>query len=1384
MEAHGFDDDPSLTLESMGAYRLVAPLGKGGMGEVFLAWDERLKRNVAIKRIRADRTSDDSSRGRFRREARAVAKLSHPAIVQVFDVLESDAGDAIVMEYVEGRSLVQAITAGDLDLPTIVRLAGEITAGLGEAHGKGLAHRDLKPENVMLTAGPRARAKILDFGLARALFKDALTNHPEDSLTASGAVVGTAYAMSPEQAYGRPVDHRGDLFALGNLLYMMLTGVAPFRGESFLDTLRKVASWAPEPVSTLRPDVPEALSDLTARLLAKNPLERPQNATLVEAELHKIGRALEDGSPSTARPAAELLPQTARDDAPTFLSGVDVPPGGPRHVESDARTVVRTLVLTDLIDSTRLVESLGDQRTSEIFARHDRMARDLLERHDGQEIDKSDGFLLLFERPFDAVGFTLRYHQALMELAAELDVPLAARAAVHLGEVVLRYNRREDVSRGAKPIEVEGLAKPTAARLMSLAVARQTLLSRSAFDLGRRSAVDEERWDENLRWLAHGAYIVKGVEEPVEVFEVGLAGVAPLIAPDDSGKARRAVTVSDELTLGWRPANGQPIPRRPHWTLVRRLGGGGFGEVWLARHKSGEMRVYKFCFEADRLRGLKREVTLFRVLRDALGERGDIARILDWSFDEAPYFLEVEHTEGGSLADWAEQQGGIAALPLATRLEIAAKIAVALGAAHSVGILHKDIKPENVLVFEDVDGKPHIRLTDFGIGRLTDETLLAGKAFTIQGMTEATTTASAGGTPESGTRIYMAPELLEGKPASIQADLYAFGVLLYQVAAGDLSRALAPGWERDVADELVAADIAALVDRDPSRRPASALVVAEGLRGLGERRAALEARRRAAAAAETAREAEERARRRRKMLSVAGTVAAIGLVAVSFLAVRAEMARRDAEAARTLAEHRRSQAEDLIGFMLGDLPEKLAPLGSLEVLADVSDKAMEYFADLAVEDVTSDTLVQRAKALQQIGDVRLQQHDLEAAQEAFERSLVQMERLVGQEPGRGDLRAGLADTRFWLGYVLWRRGDVKAALAAYEEHRRAYEVLVEEEPGQEDWALELAYGHMNVGDAQLALGRLVEAREHHVRALNLVEELANAHPERTELRFEMAQGHLRVGRIKVRLGDVESALVHFGADLRILRGLLDENPQNTAWQQSFAVTFDHIGSAREGRAEPRQALESFLRAEELLTELTALDATNAEWRMLLLRSRSNVARVLASLGRTDEALQRFEDNRVIARDVVNEDPSNGVLRRALVTAHNGLARVRLQRGERDRALEDASAAVEVARRLAEAQSSAQHHRWLSSSLSVLAAVHAARGEDDAARDAREQALSSIEESARDSRDPEILQRQIEALVSLGRLDEARAVVDRLLQRASPDVRFSSYLREHGIEPSY
>jgi len=256
------------------------------MGEIFLAWDDRLGRRVAIKRLRPD-SGDPAGRERLRREARAAAGLSHPALVQVYDLVLDPADPeitAVVLEYVEGRTLAELLAGGPCPPGLAVRLGQEIAEGLAAAHAAGLVHRDLKAENVILT--PSGHAKVLDFGLAC----PAEPGPAEaERLTGRGVLVGTYHAMSPEQASGAELDGRSDLFSLGSLLYELLTGRPPFRGLHPADTLRRVIAVEPVPLAELRPDLPPGLGALVGRLLAKDPAARPAGAAAVARELAALG---------------------------------------------------------------------------------------------------------------------------------------------------------------------------------------------------------------------------------------------------------------------------------------------------------------------------------------------------------------------------------------------------------------------------------------------------------------------------------------------------------------------------------------------------------------------------------------------------------------------------------------------------------------------------------------------------------------------------------------------------------------------------------------------------------------------------------------------------------------------------------------------------------------------------------------------------------------------------------------------------------------------------------------------------------------------------------------------------------------------------------------
>ncbi len=1029
--------------------------------------------------------------------------------------------------------------------------------------------------------------------------------------------------------------------------------------------------------------------------------------------------------------------------------------------ESPAESVIRTLLLTDLVDSTRLVEKLGDVRAYEVATRHDRVSRDLLPRFDGLEIDKTDGFLLLFERPPDAVGFALAYHQALAELSVELGVQLRARAGIHLGEVFLRQNDPEDVARGAKPLEVEGLAKPTAARTMSLAGGKQTLLTQGAFDLAREAAVADEASGGELRWLAHGPYLFEGVDEPVEIFEVGTEGLAPLAPPADTAKVRRAVVAGDEVTLGWRPGPGLEVPRRSGWRLEKRLAEGGFGEVWLAVQEStAERRVFKFCYDAERLRALQREVTLFRLLKESLGDREEILRIHDWNFDQAPYYLEEEYVAGGDLIGWADKQGGIAEVPLPDRLEVIAQVADALAAAHSVGVLHKDVKPANVLMTTGRGGRPKAKLADFGIGEVVDQQVLLAKGITVLGMTEVVT--PDGSSSVTGSHLYMAPEVSEGKAATVQADVYALGVMLYQVAVGDFRRALGPGWRRDVDDELLAEDIASFVDREPERRPGSAREVVEKLRTLEERRVAREAERRAREEAEAARLALERAQRRRKISAAIAAVATVFLVVVSVLAVLAVRARGEADAARGVADQRRDQAEGLLSFMIGDLRRKLEPLGRLEVLDDVGTKAMEYFAAVPQDELSDDELNRRAKILYQIGDVRFRQGDLPAAMAVFQQSLNLSQALVQRDPDNIEWQFELGQSFFWVGYVHWRRRALDDALKPFRRYLAISEQLVAREPQNPDYQLELAYAHTNIGTVLRDLGNLPEALEEFGVTLAIREALAANDPGNANVQLEVATTHHSIGRVLEAQGRLGKALAPYRKGLAIEERLTNEDPSNKTWQYKLAISHNRVGTVLDTVGDIDTALTHFERADAILSDLVEQDPSNSRWRRTLGSNNARLGRAFLALAAPERALRKFQLYVSTMEELAATDPTDSGWQRDLASSRLRLAGGLIAIGDLDPAVKELDSALRLLASLLEQNpNDREAHRLVSSAYNMKGTIWSQKGEQKRALTAWTQALETIEPLALDSKEGLFLETWARALLHLDRVEQARPIVRRL-----------------------
>jgi len=607
------------------------------------------------------------------------------------------------------------------------------------------------------------------------------------------------------------------------------------------------------------------------------------------------------------------------------------------------------------------------------------------------------------------------------------------------------------------------------------------------------------------------------------------------------------VTAHVAATSGqsWSPRAGDTVPTRPNWRLARELHSGGFGKVWLSEHvKTHELRVFKFAGDGAELHALKREITLYRLLKDSLGERARIVRTLDWNIDEPPYFTEAEYVAGGNLVEWCEAQGGVVNVARADRVEIIARIADALAAAHSIGVLHKDLKPANVLIEPVASACPAVRLVDFGSGRALEPERLAALGITRLGLTQT----QVGGDSTSGTPYYLAPELLAGKPATVRADIYALGVMLYQFLVSDFRAPLAPGWERDIVpdpdrgsgaieNELLREDIAAAADVDPERRLGEIAELARRLRALPER-----ARQRVKERLEAETEQRHQAERlrwqvRRRWLLALCALFAVAAVAVTSLYLRVQREAAIEKAVNSFLTDDLLAAADPYATQRSDLRVR-------EVLDRARDSVQERFAGRAAEEAAIRTTL--GNSYRGIGDYK-------KAQEQFARAL----ELIAASEGQGSTRA----------FALRRRiADIAVDDTRYDDAKKAYAALLADVQARD------GMDSVAVLDLRLAQARLDLRQGHDEAAAKALETLLPGARE----------------RLGARSDSTLAALSDYG---QALRDTAHFDQAEAAYQEVYRARRERFGDTHSLTLETLQHLAQLERSRDRLDKAVELEKT-------------------------------------------------------------------------------------------------------------------------------------------------------------------------------------------------
>jgi len=802
-----------------------------------------------------------------------------------------------------------------------------------------------------------------------------------------------------------------------------------------------------------------------------------------------------------------------------------------------------------------------------------------------------------------------------------------------------------------------------------------------------------------------------------------------------------------------------PAERRvSHYRVLHSIGSGGMGDVFLGLDETLKRKVALKSIRAEhRISDLAKA----RFLREAriLSQLDHpcICRALDYIEEPDGDWLVLEYIEGRSLRDALK-----AGLPAATQLRIAEQIAGVLVVTHAAGIVHRDLKPGNVMLLDSGD----IKVLDFGLARADFASAPAAEA-AVAGMitpSDDEETRSAGGSrsvswdPESsalfstqlgslsGTPAYMSPEQARGEAVTTASDMFSFGLVLQELftgrraypteaAGGSLIERVQAG--TTIGAQGVSADLGSLLRRltaaVPSQRP-TAVEALDRLRWI----------------------IATPKRRLRRLAIAAAILLAIAGLAKYTIDLRRE--RTAAVLARQDAERRRDQAEDLIGFMLGDLRAKLQQAGRLELLQGVSGKAMAYFAAVPAASLSSEEIFRRSQSISQIGQLRQAQGDLKAALESYREALRIAAELAAREPANADWQFGLGTAHFFVADALRKQGDLKGAMTEFAAYRDVAIGLTARDPSNVKWLLELSYGHGGVAAVQEALGDLTGARRELEFALKVKEDVAAREPASLESQQAVANGHNRLGVVLEKLGEADAAMQHFRADLGIRQQLVAADEKNNAIKRQYLVALSFVSFALLDRGDVKAAAGYAVQARDVAATLASLDPANADWQRDLAVTEGRVGTTLRLDGAQSEAKTRFERALAIMQPLAASTTNTSRVRE-LATVHVETGWTRFALGDLQGAQHAASSAETTVTPLVAKNTDGDALRIAAESRLLAAAVADRRGQSARALQLRDSALPLVKNAS--TYDRRSIAARARILLALGRRSDAEPLVQQL-----------------------